>query len=151
MRKRTLLILTLLLALAVVFWPRTATQQTPAPMPPGAQSAPAIIHAPPSSPMVDAMPSFLPREARDMVAVIQRGGPFGHRQDGNAFGNREGLLPQKQHGYYREFTVDTPGVNHRGARRIVTGGSPPQVWYYTDDHYDSFHAFDVSGLERSNE
>lgn len=58
------------------------------------------------------------------------------------FFNREGLLPAKPRGYYREFTVDTPGLSHRGARRIVTGGDPPEVWYYTDDHYASFRRFE---------
>ena len=59
------------------------------------------------------------------------------------FGNREQRLPQRPRGYYREYTVDTPGLGHRGARRIVTGGTPPDAWYYTDDHYDSFRSFDV--------
>lgn len=148
MRKRTLLVLAILIALAALFWPKTATQQTSSPSPPGTQPAP-VVRVPSSVPDVaDSLPAFLPREARKMVATIQRGGPFRHRQDGNVFGNREGLLPQKQRGYYREYTVDTPGVDHRGTRRIVTGGTPPQVWYYTDDHYDSFRAFDVYALER---
>ena len=60
------------------------------------------------------------------------------------FGNRERRLPPKPRGWYREYTVDTPGVGHRGARRIVTGGRPPSEWYYTDDHYDSFRQFEVS-------
>jgi ribonuclease T1 len=58
------------------------------------------------------------------------------------FFNREGRLPSRPRGYYREYTVDTPGLGHRGARRIVTGGEPPDVWYYTDDHYDSFRPFE---------
>ncbi len=62
------------------------------------------------------------------------------------FGNREGHLPRKPRGWYREYTVDTPGLSHRGARRIVTGGNPPQTWHYTSDHYDSFRAF-VPGTE----
>lgn len=88
-----------------------------------------------------ALPAFLPPQARDTIARIQRGGPFPHRQDGGVFGNREGHLPRKPRGWYREYTVDTPGLRHRGARRIVTGGTPPSEWYYTDDHYDSFRAF----------
>lgn len=91
------------------------------------------------------MPAFLPTEARDTIILIQRGGPFVHRQDGNVFGNREGHLPRQPHGWYHEYTVDTPGLSHRGARRIVTGGKPPQVWYYSSDHYDSFRAFDPEG------
>jgi ribonuclease T1 len=87
------------------------------------------------------LPAFLPPEARSTIALIQRGGPFPHRQDGGVFGNREGHLPRQPRGWYREYTVDTPGLSHRGARRIVTGGQPPRDWYYTDDHYDSFRAF----------
>ncbi len=85
----------------------------------------------------------LPAEAMATIALIGQGGPFPHRQDGSTFGNREGRLPSKPRGWYREYTVDTPGLNHRGARRIVTGGNPPEVWYYTDDHYDSFRRFEV--------
>lgn len=91
------------------------------------------------------LPAFLPPEARDTIALIQRDGPFPHRQDGGVFGNREGRLPRKPRGWYREYTVDTPGLRHRGARRIVTGGDPPGEWYYTDDHYDSFRSFAVTG------
>ena len=83
----------------------------------------------------------LPAEARKTIALIQRGGPYPHRQDGTIFGNRERLLPSKPRGYYREYTVETPGLRHRGARRIVTGGQPPDVWYYTGDHYQSFRKF----------
>ncbi len=54
------------------------------------------------------------------------------------FGNFEKRLPQRPRGYYREYTVPTPGVGHRGARRIVTGGDPPTEFFYTDDHYESF-------------
>jgi len=89
------------------------------------------------------LPAFLPAEARATIALIQRGGPFPHRQDGSTFGNREQQLPQRARGYYREYTVDTPGARTRGTRRIVTGGDPPEAWYYTDDHYASFRSFTV--------
>jgi len=89
------------------------------------------------------LPGFLSAEARQTIALIQRGGPFPHRQDGSTFGNREQQLPQRPRGYYREYTVDTPGAGNRGARRIVTGGNPPDAWYYTDDHYESFRSFTV--------
>ena len=79
----------------------------------------------------------LPAEAQRTVALIERGGPFPYARDGVAFGNRERLLPPQPAGYYREYTVPTPGSQDRGARRIVTGGSEP-VYYYTDDHYASF-------------
>lgn len=88
-----------------------------------------------------ALPGFLPPEAAPVIQRIQQGGRFPHRQDGSVFGNRERRLPGREHGYYREYTVPTPGLSHRGARRIVTGGDPPREWYYTGDHYDSFRAF----------
>lgn len=78
----------------------------------------------------------LPHEARTTVASIRRGGPFPYDRDGVVFGNFERLLPQQQRGYYREYTVPTPGVTHRGARRIVAGRGGEL--YYTDDHYRSF-------------
>ncbi|MHB1372323.1 MAG: guanyl-specific ribonuclease [Thauera sp.] len=80
----------------------------------------------------------LPAEAIETLALIQRGGPFPYRKDGTTFQNRERLLPAKPRGYYREYTVPTPGSRDRGARRIVAGGNPPEVFYYTADHYRSF-------------
>lgn len=85
-----------------------------------------------------ALPAYLPPEAHRTLELIARGGPYPHRQDGSVFGNREGRLPRQSRGYYHEYTVDTPGLDHRGARRIVTGGNPPVEFYYSDDHYDSF-------------
>jgi guanyl-specific ribonuclease Sa len=83
----------------------------------------------------------LPPEAGRTIALIRQGGPFPHHQDGGVFGNREGHLPRMPRGWYREYTVETPGLGHRGARRIVTGGDPPRDWYYTADHYASFRRF----------
>ena len=80
----------------------------------------------------------LPQEALLTLELIERGGPFPYRKDGSEFQNRERLLPKMPRGYYREYTVDTPGSRDRGARRLVTGGNPPTVFYYTDDHYRSF-------------
>ncbi|WP_345792793.1 ribonuclease domain-containing protein [Thauera sp. JM12B12] len=80
----------------------------------------------------------LPPEAIETLGLIQRGGPFPYRKDGTTFQNRERLLPAKPRGYYREYTVPTPGSRDRGARRIVAGGNPPEVFYYTADHYRSF-------------
>ena len=103
----------------------------------------------------------LPAEARHTLQLIQRGGPYPHERDGIAFGNYEKLLPAAQRGYYREYTVMTPGVRHRGARRLVVGCEPQQtmqqkrmqqppgplrlahcrdgaVVYYTADHYRTF-------------
>lgn len=84
----------------------------------------------------------LPREAADTVRRIRAGGPFPHpRNDGVVFRNREGQLPDKARGYYREYTVITPGASNRSTKRIVTGGAPPTdppQYFYTGDHYDSF-------------
>ena len=82
----------------------------------------------------------LPREARDTLALIRRGGPFRYRQDGSVFGNREKRLPARQRGYYREYTVPTPGAKDRAARRIVAGADArgSAEYYYSDDHYNSF-------------
>lgn len=76
------------------------------------------------------------------IALIQQGGPFPNK-DGTTFYNREGRLPVQSQGYYREYTVPTPGISHRGARRIVTGGNPPTVYYLTVDHYASFSKLQV--------
>lgn len=78
----------------------------------------------------------LPPEARQTLTLIKKGGPFPYKKDGTVFGNRERRLPQHEHGYYREYTVPTPGAKDRGARRIVAGRNAE--YYYTDDHYDSF-------------
>jgi ribonuclease T1 len=85
----------------------------------------------------------LPPEAMETLRLIERGGPFPHRQDGTVFQNRERLLPDRPRGYYREYTVRTPGARDRGARRIVTGGDPPEAWYYTEDHYRSFRQLEA--------
>lgn len=86
--------------------------------------------------------STLPDEAAETVETIQAGGPYPHPDNDNQrFGNYEGVLPDQASGYYREYTVETPGINHRGERRIVTGGgseTDPEHWYYTSDHYESF-------------
>jgi ribonuclease T1 len=78
----------------------------------------------------------LPAEARATLALIQKNGPFPHAQDGRTFGNREKRLPSRAQGYYREYTVATPGAPDRGAQRIVAGNGGE--FYYTDDHYRSF-------------
>ncbi|MDR3369246.1 ribonuclease domain-containing protein [Rhodoferax sp.] len=82
----------------------------------------------------------LPQQGEQMYALIHQGGPFASEKDGVIFGNRERLLPPFKRGYYREYTVPTPGLWHRGTRRIVCGGMPktPDACYYTADHYASF-------------
>lgn len=78
----------------------------------------------------------LPDEAQETLELIDVGGPFPYDKDGTVFGNREELLPDREHGYYHEYTVVTPGESDRGARRIVTGGD--DEYYWTADHYASF-------------
>lgn len=97
----------------------------------------------------------LPAEGRDMLRLIERGGPFPYERDGVTFRNYERVLPKQPRGYYREYTVKTPGVKHRGARRIVCGKAPARgrpmgspllrsdpfalpECYYTADHYRTF-------------
>lgn len=84
--------------------------------------------------------STLPPEAARTHDLIEAGGPFPEHKDGTVFGNREGLLPAKERGYYREYTVPTPGSSDRGARRLVSGAS--DELYYTPDHYQSFVVVD---------
>lgn len=99
--------------------------------------------APPGDPSVDpdsGLPivslAALPAEATVTWELIDAGGPFPYDQDGAVFQNREGLLPDQASSYYREYTVETPGSDDRGARRIVAGADGDRYW--TDDHYDSF-------------
>ncbi|MEO7008859.1 MAG: ribonuclease domain-containing protein [Caldimonas sp.] len=83
----------------------------------------------------------LPTEAQAVHRRILNGGPFKHAKDGAVFGNRERMLPAHARGFYREYTVATPGARDRGARRIVCGGPAaraPDACYYTADHYSSF-------------
>ncbi|MDO9505973.1 MAG: ribonuclease domain-containing protein [Hydrogenophaga sp.] len=85
--------------------------------------------------------SSLPVQGRKVMEQIRQGGPFRYEKDGTVFGNRERLLPSQRRGFYREYTVPTPGLSHRGARRIVCGGlqpKAPDACYYTEDHYSSF-------------
>lgn len=83
----------------------------------------------------------LPAQGQEMMALIVSGGPFKYDKDGSVFGNRERVLPPEKRGFYREYTVKTPGERSRGARRIVCGGlqpAAPDACFYTDDHYSSF-------------
>jgi len=92
--------------------------------------------APGASTQHEILVGNLPKEARATLALVKQGGPFPYRKDGSTFGNREKHLPVKARGYYREYTVPTPGARDRGARRIVAGRDGE--YYYTDDHYNSF-------------
>lgn len=80
--------------------------------------------------------SALPLEGRETLNLIKQGGPFLYARDGVIFSNFENHLPKRQRGYYREFTVKTPGIRNRGARRIVCG--QPVECYYSADHYQTF-------------
>jgi ribonuclease T1 len=97
-------------------------------------------HLPPAALARDSLPAInvsqLPPEARATLALIRQNGPFPYQRDGVVFGNFERRLPMRERGYYREYTVPTPGLSHRGARRIVAGGAGEL--YYTSDHYRSF-------------
>jgi ribonuclease T1 len=90
-----------------------------------------------STPAVDEIAyAVLPPEAQQTLQLIRKGGPYPYPRDGVAFGNYERLLPQRSRGYYREYTVPTPGAKTRAARRIIAGEMGE--YYYTDDHYRSF-------------
>lgn len=143
----------LIVAFALVFWlgqqSGHGNSVTEMPATESTQARDREMPAQTSSPSSDvansaqSLPDYLPAEARTTLELITQNGPFPHRQDGAVFQNREKRLPQKPRGYYHEYTVETPGLSHRGARRIVTGGDPVEMYYYTDDHYDSFREFEV--------
>ncbi|HEY9354924.1 MAG TPA: ribonuclease domain-containing protein [Arthrobacter sp.] len=114
--------------------PGAASSVAPAPPGAGPGSAGAVVENPSGLPAV--RESELPADARKTLALIRAGGPYRYSQDNQTFGNLERILPLKDRGYYREYTVPTPGESDRGARRIVTGDGGEK--YYTADHYDSF-------------
>ena len=116
--------LSVIWTLALIFGPVPAAAQR--------AEAPQRIQAA----LADISVKDLPPEARDTLKLIDKGGPYPFDRDGIVFGNFEKRLPIKERGYYREFTVKTPGVKHRGARRIVTGKSGER--FYSDDHYKTF-------------
>ena len=141
--------------LFLAFW--TWQQHAPAPTvgrPPAPVSQPSPDAGPSGRPgslsrparEISRWPAFLPPEALATLQRIERGGPHPYRQDGDGFQNRERRLPPQPSGYYREYTVDTPGSRDRGARRIVAGGDPPLEYFYSDDHYRSFRRFGPSDV-----
>jgi ribonuclease T1 len=95
-------------------------------------------------PFID--PADLPPEALDTLGLIDQDGPFPFDRDGITFQNREELLPDQRGGYYREFTVITPGLSHRGPRRIVAGEEGER--YFTPDHYESFERIRLPGNDQ---
>ncbi|MGY1438788.1 ribonuclease domain-containing protein [Streptomyces reniochalinae] len=112
----------------------TASAAAPAPTVAAAQHVAAVG---------DICESKLPAEAHETLDLIEQGGPYPYPQDGTVFQNREGVLPDQSEGYYHEYTVETPGSDDRGARRIVTG-EEEQEDYYTADHYESFDLVDYT-------
>jgi ribonuclease T1 len=127
--------------------PTPAVSSSAAPVPKAPAPGPADVPGPAAVPGQAAAPanpsglpaiseSGLPAEARRILALIRAGGPYSYNQDDKTFGNFERILPRQASGYYREYTVPTPGESDRGARRIVTGAGGEK--YYTQDHYDSF-------------
>lgn len=100
------------------------------------ESATTTTHAQGVSGLPTVPLSSLPPEAQQTYELILDGGPYPYRQDDQVFGNREGNLPREDYGWYREYTVPTPGSPDRGARRFVV--SEDDIFFYTDDHYDSF-------------
>jgi ribonuclease T1 len=115
--------------------PNTVTQGTTTEGPSSAAPDPGPAADNPSS-LPEVRESALPAEARNTLALIRAGGPYRYSQDNQTFGNFERILPRKDRGYYREYTVPTPGESDRGARRIVAGDDGEK--YYTDDHYETF-------------
>ena len=97
---------------------------------------PTVARESPSSGLPTIPVSDLPPEGQLTLDLIAAGGPFPYSQDDQTFQNREGLLPSRPYGFYREYTVETPGSPDRGARRLVAGSDG--VVFYTDDHYNSF-------------
>jgi guanyl-specific ribonuclease Sa len=133
--RRITLALVGLVVLVLAGW-FTQSQLTDEPPPPSQSSQS-------QSGMRERALSDLPAEAAVTWQLIERGGPFPHPEDdGKVFGNREGLLPDQDRGYYHEYTVETPGSDDRGARRLVTGAADEV--YYTGDHYESFVKVDVT-------
>lgn len=116
--------------------PTVTVTQTVTPTPdPRSPSAPPTRQAPTSGLPTIAV-SELPPEGQITLELIAAGGPFPYSQDDQTFQNREGILPSRPYGFYREYTVETPGSPDRGARRLVAGSDG--VVFYTDDHYNSF-------------
>jgi len=118
------LVVLLIVLLSPAATPNTASAPTPSPRDP----EPGLV-------LVEV--ESLPVQARQTISLIERGGPYPYAKDGAVFGNRERRLPRRPNGFYREYTVPSPGEDDRGPRRIVTGDHDRQ-FFYTGDHYASF-------------
>jgi len=130
-----------IIAVAIAAWLTNTRQESPRPAP----SLPRVEQQRPAPEPQQPREEATQRETIDpqlqaTLDLIERGGPFPHRQDGTVFQNREGNLPAKPRGYYREYTVPTPGAKNRGARRVVVGEGGEK--WYTEDHYRTFVRLD---------
>lgn len=123
---RILKALSFCLVVVVAAWSLTAATTGAAKEAPGSSDLPTVFAA------------ELPKEARETLNLIKRGGPFPYAKDGVVFSNREKILPRQPRGFYREYTVKTPGARNRGALRIVCGGTGAAICYFTPDHYQTF-------------
>jgi guanyl-specific ribonuclease Sa len=88
-----------------------------------------------------------------LVSDIYNGKHLPYSQDGSTFKNKEGRLPAKPAGFYKEYTLLTgsaphtvviggttyqvaPDLSARGSERVIVGGG--EKIYYTPDHYKNF-------------
>lgn len=131
-RRPLLALVVLVVALAVGYGIRAGRSHDPQPRPAAtAATSTAALSA-------------LPAQVAQTVRLVQAGGPFPYpADDGVVFHNAQHLLPAEPDGYYREYTVPTPGESSRGARRLITGKDGE--FYYTPDHYESFIRVTVPG------
>jgi ribonuclease T1 len=135
---RVLMLVILSVLAAIGLWQERGNHGAPRVSASPRDAVPAVVAGPRTEVAAPSRSNALPPEVAATRALIVAGGPFPYDRDGTVFGNFEGRLPQRPRGWYHEYTVPTPGLDHRGARRIVTGGEPVAEWWYTDDHYESF-------------
>ncbi|WP_347109811.1 ribonuclease domain-containing protein [Paenarthrobacter sp. S56] len=143
-RKRWVAFAGLVIAVVVLVIAMVGGQQLPTAPAPSSGAGASTTTAPTAAASARSNPSGLPainasqlpKEARQTLALIAKGGPYPYDRDGVNFGNFEGILPKKGSGFYQEYTVVTPGESDRGARRIIAGKDGAK--YYTADHYESF-------------
>lgn len=143
MKRHAWLLVAIACLLAWQWWGRGVAVPAP-PAPPAAATPAALPPRPGPDVPAPGGADVLPAEARQTLQLIRSGGPFPYERDGIVFGNYERHLPERRRGYYREYTVPTPGLAHRGARRIVAGGDPPREFWYTGDHYESFRRIEAT-------
>lgn len=142
MNRRTLTLVTICVVVLVGGWLATRAPQESAPT--ARNDERETVEGVPNCALAS-----LPPEVADAIDDIRSNGPFPYpRNDGVVFGNREALLPDAARGYYREYTVITPGARNRSTRRVITGGTSltdPDEYFYTGDHYASFCFIDDAG------